>query len=571
MKRILLILLLLPSLAYAGDVTVVTVQSAMDSKGATSPLIINGVGDATDDWVTPASGNLLICVAGVRRGTGTTVSSQVIPPAGWTAVESAWVTLASRLNGGTFYRVSDGTESSISFSITTLTDVANWSVGCEAFTVTGADLTAVDVSSDNETNINNTGTTVQPTAATSITPSKANSVVFAVVVGEITNDWNLAESIDQSYTKSADLAASTTARPTVIISYKDLASAAAQSPSVTTTDVGGRAYGAIFAFVEASSAPVLTCAGESVTLGGTIVCTAASTIGGTAANFHNVTTGSVVAGTGGTTTALTLTANPDQFITGGTFAATNIGVAHAWKICDAGGTNCSGNDSITINGYTCSPPNCTAGSGTSVCIGNGTSCPADSDWNALVCPGAPAYPQVGDKWFCRFSTGNGECGDAGNVFLDVAGSLTWNVFDASNSNWCTARTVDYTNITDVTAPVLSAPLLTCAAGLCDARVTTDETNGTAYFLVTQATTVSVATCQASLNRTTLGVSPINFGGISVARDGFYRLAACQKDNQQNSSTVVLTGIQYIVADGCGSVAGVTPGPSILPVVCPASN
>lgn len=69
--------------------------------------------DSGDGWATPGAGNLLVAWWSVRSGTANTLQT----PAGWTAHPTGPVD-AGVDRGGMFYKVADGTESSITFTLT---------------------------------------------------------------------------------------------------------------------------------------------------------------------------------------------------------------------------------------------------------------------------------------------------------------------------------------------------------------------------------------------------------------------------------------------------------------------
>ncbi len=240
----------------------------------------------------------------------------------------------------------------------------------------------------------------------------------------------------------------------------------------------------------------------------------------------------------------------------GLLTNTNIDTAYNVKICDdASGTNCSALESITINGPTCTPPNCTEGSGASSCDGDDSDCPGDSDAHDITCPGTDAYPETNDNYFYRFidsngtAAGDGECGDALNCVIDtVPADVRWSVFDedASTPAWCVPYDADY-ELGDTTAPVLGTPIVSCTDGDCDITVTTTELNGTAWVLANTSATATVAQCQASSDTTPVSSSPIMISVTITTEDDYY-FHACQQDVSSNDSAVTTSALTHVTPD-----------------------
>jgi len=546
MRRILLIIALFASNVW-GAISNTPVQVG-ESSGAGA-----GAADITFG-ATATSGNLLtVCIAVDRDGT-TGSSALTVVSSGWTTAYSVETTVANDTNGVFLWKLSDGTETDFDGTLAT-GGLGNASVAFAEYPGTDLDLTAVDTGSEDESNI--AGSVTSQGTGTTGTPSQADALAISCHATEALNQWNISPTAPTNYTEDVEADSASAARAGAYIHSDVLSAAATQNATLTTSDSGGEAYGAVIVFV-ADAGPALTCASSTVEVGSSVTCTAASTIGGTAAYIHNTDTSDVEAGTGGTTTALTFTPTLAAMVTTGDLDNTNIEVSYAYKICDdAGGTNCSGTDSLTITGPVCTPPNCTTGAGAASCDGDGSSCPDDSDFHDITCPGTDTYPETGDNYVYSFSAGDGEGGDSGAYVVDTTpATIKWYVFDEDSSpaEWCGEETVVV--VADTVAPVLSSPSMQCSSGLCNVSVVSSEPRGEAWAWIHQDSSPTVAKCEANgVNRQNLDRSPINFNAISIEAGGNYKVSFCQDDAVGNAATLVTTD-EWVSIDVGGCSASV---------------
>jgi len=135
--------------------------------------------------------------------------------------------------------------------------------------------------------------------------------------------------------------------------------------------------------------------------------------------------------------------------------------------------------------------------------------------------------------------------------------------DAPRAAQITAFELEMPDAPDVTAPILSSPSVTPGVTTGTGQVTTDEGNGTLYWVVTtSATAPSVAQVQAGQDH--LGASAVASGNQAVTASGVqlfgivglspstaYYMHAQQQDAATNDSTVV-TSAEFTTGAGGGS-------------------
>jgi hypothetical protein len=198
----------------------------------THTLDINTQGPAT-------ANNLLVVVISVDSG-----GDSFTTPTGWTLMETG--------SGGssgfaTYYRVASGT--SADDPVFVWTDPGNAQSQCyelsgldssTPFEASDKDAVTYDIS--NRTSIN-TG---------SATPLTANGMAVALLGVDQINLWNVTASIDSSYTNFQIRGVSIYAGSAIAI--KAYTTTAAQSPTFSTTDTGGRGGAAIAVFKEPGGA-----------------------------------------------------------------------------------------------------------------------------------------------------------------------------------------------------------------------------------------------------------------------------------------------------------------------------
>jgi hypothetical protein len=219
---------LFPSSVFAAAALV---QSAGENDTGTT-AVINGTGSAADDWASPTSGNLLVACWAARPNAATISWT---PPAGWTLIQenSAGSAQASGWMG---YKVSDGTESSLTFTVANQFNqavvVQEWS-GLE---------NTLDSSGEDTS-----GVSTNPTLALapSLTAVASNTLVVSCLDMFVESNWDPA-TVATGYTD--DLREVFTAGAGVEAAYKILSASGSETANWSTTDAGHKVYATIAAF-----------------------------------------------------------------------------------------------------------------------------------------------------------------------------------------------------------------------------------------------------------------------------------------------------------------------------------
>lgn len=241
---------LFPSSVFAAAALV---QSAGENDTGTT-AVINGTGSAADDWASPTSGNLLVACWAARPNGVSAISWT--PPAGWTLIQenSAGSAQASGWMG---YRVADGTESSLTFTVANQFNqavvVQEWS-GLE---------NTLDSSGED-----NSGVSTNPTTALapSLTTVAADTLVVSCLDMFIESNWDPA-TVATGYTD--DLREVLTGGAGVEAAYKILSAAGAETANWSTTDTGHKVYANIAAF-EISAGGTTTWTDDTIDVGQTL-------------------------------------------------------------------------------------------------------------------------------------------------------------------------------------------------------------------------------------------------------------------------------------------------------------
>ena len=334
--RKLLWLLLLPVLAQAA-IDPVPVQVSDDLALTGTTLAINGTNDdgTGDDWVTPTSGNLLVVFVGAD---GNNSSPATIACTGFTTIRAV-ETSGFRSIGEMTYKVSDGTESSISCTIGSEQD--EFRVVAMEFNDTDLD-TTLDTSNHNTANSNSASTS---TSTNSVTPSTNNALLVACSTqkGAWTNtSWS------NSFTSRFD---SGTTHVGVDCATRLVTTAGPHSTTVSTTGGSQKNYAAIAAWQESVSTPTTTWTDDTVdpdgsqNISGTLDIALSSAITKMVCSNgdeHTTTTGTP------TTNAASFTIDPTTtWVDTGSLNNTELGTAISCYLANASET--STGDNITFN------------------------------------------------------------------------------------------------------------------------------------------------------------------------------------------------------------------------------
>lgn len=206
---------------------------------------------------TPTSGDLLVLVISATDASCTW--SGVTDSAGgtWTERASSPVSTGD-VRGIVFEKISNGTETSVSFTVSTAVGQAQIS------RVTGWDGTATyeDVG-ENESNLSSASTSISSGSADNTTANGAAVAVFA------SDRWDTMET-GRSYSNSfTEIGAATTSgsRSGAWSAFKDLSSATSQTTTFSCSDTGDQAWGAILVYGDVTGSAPNEGSGEIIAIG----------------------------------------------------------------------------------------------------------------------------------------------------------------------------------------------------------------------------------------------------------------------------------------------------------------
>ena len=191
------------------------------------------------------SGNLLIGMVSFRFNSGTAMTGLSDATGNWTEIGEGYSAFSD--GAAWYYRVADGTTND-NFDV----DITGGGLGFITGLVSefsGIDPTPVLEDSAAPT-LNAGGTTC---AAGSATPTSIDGTAIAFLMARKCDEWATDNesadiTIDGSYTKHFTASSASAGRPSATIASINYSTAAAQAPTWTTSDIGGRAYGAIAVF-----------------------------------------------------------------------------------------------------------------------------------------------------------------------------------------------------------------------------------------------------------------------------------------------------------------------------------
>ena len=409
-----LLIALFPSSVFAAAALV---QSAGENDSGTT-AVINGTGGAADDWVSPTSGNLLVACWAARPNAATISWT---PPAGWTLIQenSAGSAQASGWMG---YKVSDGTESSLTFTVANQFNqavvVQEWS-GLE---------NTLDSSGEDTSGVSTNPTTA---LAPSLTTVAADTLVVSCLEMFVESNWDPA-TVATGYTD--DLREVFTGGAGVEAAYKVLSASGSETANWSTTDTGHKVYATIAAF-EITTGPTTTWTDTTIDVGQDAAGTLDIAFSGntTQCEFASGDTISVTANAS-TTAGDCATAKAD-FLSGGSLSNTRIASATTAFLRNTTETSTGG--SITIN----SPDDgVTDHFGTAACANPG--CDDDSLYeNSDFLTEYPAFASGDDVWV-TVSTGACDFDATTGVFscTTLPATGTVRVYDVTATDWLTEST-----------------------------------------------------------------------------------------------------------------------------------
>lgn len=212
--------------------------------GDTVQSIGNSASDITSPYevtltfgATATAGNLLYAVFGAAPS-----QSAYVDPSGWTAGPSIPVS-TGQINGKAYWKISDGTETSVLFSVT----------GSGATTMGGVfgefegpfEASPLDQTTENEDNI---GTDVaSQTSGTTGTTAQADELLLAGFVFQRMSNWDGGRALTNSFTEVV-AGQDANNRAGALLTKRVVSATDAYETTVTTTDAGADAYGLMQTF-----------------------------------------------------------------------------------------------------------------------------------------------------------------------------------------------------------------------------------------------------------------------------------------------------------------------------------
>lgn len=196
----------------------------VDEAGTTTNVLSLAVTKTT----TATADNFLIAGVAVRVGWDDHVT-----PSGWTLFASGVSTLSYAL----YYKISDGTETGITFSSTADTGKPEGFLAEYSGNITSGFLNA---SAENTTNI---GTAVTSQPSGNATSTTTDGSALAVFLCEDGRDWGTTETVDSGFTIDHQTSGSS-GHGHVGLCRLDITATGSYGATYSTTDAGSPAYGA---------------------------------------------------------------------------------------------------------------------------------------------------------------------------------------------------------------------------------------------------------------------------------------------------------------------------------------
>lgn len=240
------------------------IQTAWDDQNFRA-VTVDGTGRSFDDWTTPTSGNLLVLMGVARHSDAGTAS--IVLPTGFNLIGKYESNISYRASFVMAWKVSDGTESSITLAFHPSEIFINRATMLVAeFPVTDLDTSAAADSAENETYVNSNTTSI---AAGSVTNTVADALCIVGMGGYSEVAWDSTNmTVDNSYSIQALMDPSTISNsfPVAAIATKVVSSVAAQNPTFSAggSGSGGIGFAAHVVFDGSNSPPTIT-AGPTVT------------------------------------------------------------------------------------------------------------------------------------------------------------------------------------------------------------------------------------------------------------------------------------------------------------------
>lgn len=222
------------------------VQSASTTSGSTTTSPSSLTVDGAVGWAAPTSGNILVAIASSSAGSATGFSYS--QPSGFTVIQDH---TANAVKSFVAWKVSDGTETSLTSSYTFSGTLTNWNLTIIEFDPTDLSTSSVHASAEDTTNVS---TVVTSQSSGSATLSTASGLAIAIACSTRQSFWTTGLSWSNSYVAQVHTNATNTARANVMVATKVLSSSGSTSSTVSTSGTGGAAYGVILLFEGTASA-----------------------------------------------------------------------------------------------------------------------------------------------------------------------------------------------------------------------------------------------------------------------------------------------------------------------------
>ena len=209
------------------------VKSAGAGSGSASAVTV-------DLLSNPTSGNLLVGFCIINQAFW-----GITTPTGFTL---ATIYDGNSISGALYYKISAGTEQTITFDwVSTGTAVGAWYGEFSGFTTP-----TLDVSAENETNVNSPTQSVSSGTTASTTVNDTYALAF--FGGEIGGNIDGGRTYTNSFTELAVWQNTSTSRPGLFMASKTLVSTGTVETTYATTDTGDDIYAAVLVFRSAVTA-----------------------------------------------------------------------------------------------------------------------------------------------------------------------------------------------------------------------------------------------------------------------------------------------------------------------------
>lgn len=421
MRKLLGVLLLLPTLSW-GAISGTVVQCATeDTSSATSMTI-----DSGDGWSAPTTGNLLVYSLAIRQDI--TTQPVVTPDATFTEVEEYTSATSFTAGGSVGWAEADSGDTSFTFSLSV--DPGWWSITICEIPGTDLDLSAVEASGEDITEVNTNDQTAPSGSATN-TSTNALVVYFHMVRASV--HFSAGTNTASSGTIQSE-PTETNAAGSVIVT-EVVSSTGSNSNTVTTTDTGNDKYGAVIIFGEAAASATVSFDATNYALGATVTATATG-YSGTLTTL-SLTGGDSISANGGASSASATYTVPAlaAYVSGGVADNTQWGVSLTGTVAPDNAT-----DTLTID----APADSSTSDFENAVTCSKGACDSDSVVETMGLTGFAAN----DDLYCRATDGELDSAgvDSGGVpwWATSTGTLECRWYDESGSVWSATSTIEYT-------------------------------------------------------------------------------------------------------------------------------